>query len=142
MDRITPMLGFKVRVTEKGGTTLESLLSNKNLWSGEECGRGVCRTCAQEDEKKEPCTLRNIIYESECAKCNPPGTRKEQDKKGLEERSDVPSLYVGETARSIHERAQEHWRDAENMKEESHMQEHQQASHGGEQPPNFQVQSS
>ena len=35
LDRITPMLGFKVRVTEKGGTTLGSLLSNKKLWSGE-----------------------------------------------------------------------------------------------------------
>ena len=137
LDRITPMLGFKVRVTEKGGTTLESLLSNKNLWSGDECGRRTCRTCAQDDEKKEPCTLKNIIYESECAKCNPPGARKEQDKKGLEERRDVPSLYVGETARSVHERALEHWRDAENLKEESHMQEHQQASHGGEQPPAF-----
>ena len=137
LDRITPMLGFKVRVAEKGGTTLESLLSNKNLWSGEECGRRTCRTCAQDDEKKEPCTLRNIIYESECAKCNPAGSRKEQDKKGLEDKRHKASLYVGETARSVHERALEHWRDAENLKEETHMQEHQDESHGGEQPPAF-----
>ena len=75
------MLGFKVRVA-----TLKSLLSNKNLWSGEECGRKMCRTYAQDDEMKEPCTLRNIIYESECAKCNPAGSRKEQDKKGLEDK--------------------------------------------------------
>jgi hypothetical protein len=31
----------------------------------------------------------------------------------------------------------EYWRDAENLKEESHMQLHQQESHGGEQPPAF-----
>ena len=30
VDRITPMLGFRTRVTEKGGTQLGSLLSNKN----------------------------------------------------------------------------------------------------------------
>ena len=37
LDRLAPMLGFKVRVTEKGGSSLGSLLSNKNLWKGEHC---------------------------------------------------------------------------------------------------------
>ena len=137
LDRITPMLGFRIRVTEKGGTPLGSLLSNKNLWSGVECGRGTCRTCAQPDERKEPCTLRNVVYESECRVCNPPGTRKEADKQGLEERRALASLYVGESARSVAERAAEHWRDAESGKEESHMLEHQVESHEGEGPPQF-----
>ena len=44
---------------------------------------------------------------------------------------------MGESARSIHERAAEHWRDAEKGKEESHIQEHQEGAHGGEQPPRF-----
>ena len=64
LDSMSPMLGFRVRVSEKGGTTLDSLLSNKNLWSGEHCGRGMCQTCAQPDEKKEPSSLRNVVYES------------------------------------------------------------------------------
>ena len=88
----------------KGGTALGSLFSNKNLWSGEQSGRGTCRTCAQPEEKKEPCTLRNIVYESECTKCNPPGSRKEAEKNGLEERREKASLYVGkikELKRSI-----------------------------------------
>ena len=84
LDRLKPMLGFGVRVTERGGTTLGSMLSNKNLWNGQPCGRPKCRPCAQEGEKKEACTSKNIVYESECRKCNPPGSRKEQDKKGLE----------------------------------------------------------
>ena len=92
LDRITPILGFKVRVTEKGGTPLGSLLSNKNLWSGDPCGRVKCRTCAQAEEKKEPCTARNVVYESECCKCNQPGSRKMADKEGLKEQSDVASL--------------------------------------------------
>ena len=84
LDRLTPMLGFKVRVTERGGTSLGSLLSNKNLWSGVECGRGTCRTCVQLDERKELCTLRNVVYESECTLCNEPGSRKAKDKEGRE----------------------------------------------------------
>jgi hypothetical protein len=56
LDKLTPMLGFRVRVTERGGTTLGSLLSNKNLWSGKHCGRVDCRPCQQVGERKEPCT--------------------------------------------------------------------------------------
>ena len=80
---------------------------------------------------------RNVVYESECSTCNPPGTRKELDKLGLAEKRDTPSLYVGETARSVAERASEHWRDAESGKEESHMMEHQETSHRGEGTPQF-----
>ena len=71
LDRLTPMLGFRVRVTERGGTTSGSLLSNKNLWSGIECGRLDCEPCKQPGDKKEPCTTKNIVYESECSNCNP-----------------------------------------------------------------------
>jgi hypothetical protein len=137
LDKLTPMLGFRVRVTERGGTTLGSLLSNKNLWSGEACGREDCRPCKQEGDKKEPCTTRNIVYESECGTCNPEGSRKVADRKSLAESRDVPSLYVGETARSLKERSGEHWADAEGGKEESHMVEHQVLAHGGGVHPSF-----
>ena len=101
------MLGFGVRVTERRATILGSMLSNKNLWSGKPCGRGQCRLCAQDGEKKEPCNTKNIVYESECGRCNPPGSRKVADREGLGEKRDVASLYVGESARSLHERAGE-----------------------------------
>ena len=137
LDKLTPMLGFRVRVTERGGTTLGSLLSNKNLWSGEACGRGDCRPCKQPGDMKEPCTTKNIVYESECGVCNPVGSRKVADKLGLAEKREVPSLYVGETARSLKERSGEHWADAEGWKDESHMVEHQVMAHGGEENPSF-----
>jgi hypothetical protein len=137
LDRISPMLGFKVRVTEKGGTALGSLLSNKNLWSGDPCGRVKCCTCAQEDEKKEPCTARNVVYESECCLCNQQGSRRVADKEGLKGQKDQPNLYVGETARSVSERAGEHWEDALGGKEESHMLEHLAAAHREESTPKF-----
>ena len=92
LDKLAPMLKFKVRVAEKGGTALGSLLSNKNPWSGQECGRTSCRTCVQPEEKKDMYTQRNVVFESECARCNPPGTRQVADIEGLAERRDVASL--------------------------------------------------
>ena len=124
IDRLTPLLGFTMRVTERGGTPLGSLLSNKNLWSGQECGRGECRSCAQSGDRREDCIRRNILYESECTKCS------KQSDKG----EGGPNIYVGETARSLHERMTEHWKDAEGGKEESHMVEHVGEAHQGEAP--------
>jgi hypothetical protein len=88
-------------------------------------------------EKKEACTSKNIVYESKCRKCNPPGSRREQDKQGLEERRALASLYVGDTARSLSERAGEHWRDGEAGKEETHMVEHLAMAHVEEDQPEF-----
>ena len=45
-----------------------------------------------------------------------------------------PSLYVGETSRSIQERALEHWGAARWKEEKSHMAKHQAMVHGGEDP--------
>ena len=49
----------------------------------------------------------------------------------------MASLYVGETARSVSERAGEHWEDAMGGKEESHMLEHMAAAHREETIPEF-----
>ena len=62
-DRLSSLVGFRMRVTERGGTKLGSLLSNKNLWSGVECGRMECRVCSQPGDKKEDCVRRNVLYE-------------------------------------------------------------------------------
>ena len=63
VEKLAPMLGFTVRISERGGTPLSSLLSNKNLWGGQPCGRGwgECHPCHQETEMKEPGTMRNIV---------------------------------------------------------------------------------
>ena len=46
----------------------------------------------------------------------------------------VPSLYVGESSRSVQERAMEHWGDANKGALKSHMVKHQSIKHPGEQP--------
>ena len=123
-----------MKVTERGGTKLGSLLSNKNLWSGMECGRQECRTCTQEGGKREDCVKRNILYESECERC---ADVDEMTGESLKRQGQDASLFVGESARSLFERSSEHWKAAEQMKEESHMVQHSIESHNGESKNTF-----
>ena len=74
------------------------------------------------EEVKIDCRKRNIIYEHVCELCNPE-KRSTKRKKGkdLEYTRDKPSIYVGESSRSLAERALEPWNDHSNQMEESHM---------------------
>ena len=51
-----------------------------------------------------------------------------------EVRSDIPTLYVGESIRSIYERSREHWAAARSSQEDNHMVRHQLAEHPGREP--------
>ena len=133
VTRLAPLVGFTMRVTERGGTPLSSLLSNKNVGAGQECGRAECRTCDQTGDKREDCVRRNILYESECGRCE----KVNNDDVGLNMSGKNATLYVGETSRSLFERTSEHWQAADSMKEESHMVQHMQESHKGEGKPEF-----
>ena len=71
------------------------------------------------------------MYESICAKCNPSA----RGKGNLKEYSpEMPSLYVGESSRSLSERVGEHWEAYRGKKENSHIWKHQLLCHGGEKP--------
>ena len=136
VDKVSDLVGFTMRVTERGGTPLGSLLSNKNLGGGCRCGRLDCKPCMQVGERVENCKTRNILYESECVSCNP--EEGAGGSKTLEDTRSIPSIYVGESARSLYERSCEHWADAEAKKESSHMVEHVNLAHKGEEGgPNF-----
>ena len=72
------------------------------------------------------CTKSSILYESVCHRCNPEA----QKKAPLEVvKNDVPSLYVGESSRSIYERGGEHWADWRARKTSSHIAKHQEEAH-------------
>ena len=51
-----------------------------------------------------------------------------------EQKSDVASIYVGETGRSIFERSKEHWDGARKGDTSNHMVKHQSLEHGGRKP--------
>ena len=50
---------------------------------------------------------------------------------------EFPSIYVGESARSLSERAAEHWSDFRVKEEDSHMLKHWMLQHGGQGEPRF-----
>ena len=80
------------------------------------------------------CTSRSLVYENICVDCNPEAVKKgELQNINME----IPSVYVGETARSVQERAKEHWEGFKNKKEDNHILKHWVLHHNSTGEPNF-----
>ena len=77
------------------------------------------------------CTQSSLVYENVCGACNPGA---EEDKELKEIRQDIPTLYVGETSRSVYERSKEHWGAWRSKSEKSHIWKHQIEAHKGAAP--------
>ena len=131
--RLTGVAGYNTKMVERAGKKMRHMLPNTNPWKGQPCGRGECHTCLQEEEQKLDCRKRNLIYESLCELCNP---REDKQKKvkdeDLEDRREDPSIYVGETSRSLAERTVEHWKDVSSKDEDSHIKKHWTNKHSDE----------
>ena len=95
--------GYSVKIAESAGSPLGMLLPSTNPWGPPNCTRQECVPCGQGDESRLDCRKRNILYENRCELCN--GSKK--DGKGI---------YVGETSRSLYERAKEHEADRKAIK--------------------------
>ena len=132
LGRMEQTMGFKMKVVERAGTRLKDLFSLTNVWGGSQCEREDCTTCTQEGEDLPDCTKRGIVYESICTKCNP-GAAKPGPLKTIN--LDVPSVYVGESSRSIYERAGEHWNAFKKRNSDSHIWKHHLLHHRGEGEP-------
>ena len=79
----------------------------------------------------EECKVRNVVYESVCVLCNVEMLERKKLSK-WEEFKNMAGVYVGETARSVYERAGEHWQDVKADKLESHMLKHWHTDHAQE----------
>ena len=75
-----------------------------------------------------------MVYENICTICNPDAKKKGPLK---EAKKEIPSLYVGETSRSIYERSREHWSDWRRKEDKSHIAKHQEQAHEGAREPEF-----
>ena len=131
ITRLAPILGFNIKVVERVGGKLKDRFSQAKLWEGADCGRDSCVTCHQGAEFYTPCTRRSAVYENTCALCNEGASGKKEIQMASES---VPSLYVGETSRTIQERALEHWknyRGSSKEQQKSHIFKHQELHHGG-----------
>ena len=127
-DKVAEMVGYRIRMVESSGTQLCRMLPYTNPWKGQQCGRSNCYTCSQEGEEIQNCKQRNILYESACSECNPEKTSKGKVDK-FKQYKEQQGVYVGESSRSIFERAAEHLKDAQDGKEDSHMVKHWKIDH-------------
>ena len=112
--RKTGIVGYNTKVVEKAGQKLRKIVPNTNPWKGQPCERSNCQTCQHEEESKQDCRKRNLVYESICELCNPTrdGMKKKKEKgEMLEDKRPATSIYVGESCRSIAERSLEHVQD-------------------------------
>ena len=121
-DRVTFLgmkTGVRVRVVENAGTALKRVFSSTNPWGSSECGRPDCVVCSQGDEQVQDCRRRNILYENRCTVCQV-GNEKDDSKLS----GTGKGIYVGESSRSMYERAKEHEADRAGELEESHQIKH------------------
>ena len=129
--RLAPTLGFSIKVVERTGTSIRNKFSQGSLWEGTLCGREDCTPCSQDTEKHPPCTRVSVLYENICKDCNPGAGGKGDIKIKT---GDTPSIYVGESSRSLQERGKEHQGDYKARSEKSHMHKHRMVHHNGEDP--------
>ena len=132
--RLAPILGFSIKVVERTGTALKNSFPLNNLWDGVMCGRPECIPCTQGADQLPPCTQPSLVYENVCNICNKGAANKKEDPPF---RTDIPTLYVGETGRSLFERTNEHWGAWRSNKEDSHILRHQINAHGASREPSF-----
>ena len=119
-DRLSRSTGYRIRIVELSGSKLCHLLPHTNPWADQDCGRDNCAPCGQGGERLVQCKRRNILYESECVLCNPEDGKMEKE----EDLAGKQGVYVGESARSLHERALEHTIDCRDKEDDSHMVKH------------------
>ena len=107
-EKLWPVLGHRVKLVEKCGKKLKSLLWRADPWGGVTCMDLSCPLCS-EDGDKPVCKVSNAIYSNTCKVCKKEGKS---------------AQYIGETSRTLLERSKEHVRDRGDHKKTSHMREH------------------
>ena len=129
-ERLLSFTNMNIKVVEKTGKPLKSQFP-QDSWNETICGRSDCIPCNQCSEHVPNCTKRSVIYENMCSVCNPGAKEKKEIKAS---NPDIPSIYVGETARSIKERIEEHHQAYKSRNQESHIMKHQLLHHQGADP--------
>ena len=116
---------------------MKQLLPNTDPWAGETCPKLDCPPCTQggNQERRDNCFRRNILYEARCGVCEDEemekdgGAKKKEKRPKFGEKIEGKNIYVGESSRSLFERSKEHIKAGEEKREESFIAKHWQESH-------------
>lgn len=104
--------GLRIRVVEKSGRMLKSILCRSDPFANKNCGNDTCAACAT---GTIGCKVRDTVYKITCDTCN--------------------DTYIGETSRSVGERFNEHLRAYRNKKRSSVFAQHVEEVHEGVMQP-------
>ena len=114
IEKVVCDSGLKVRVVEKGGRKVQSLLMKTDVSETIQCGRPECVICLSGG--KGPCNREGVCYSITCLKCLDVGKK---------------TQMFGETGRTGRIRCGEHWKALVDKKN-SNLWEHCLSVHGGE----------
>ena len=127
--RLAKLSGYHVKLIEKGGKPLSKCFSKD--FSEARCNRIDCQPCLN-PAKCGPtlCKVKNVVYQAVCSCCDARFKRGETQKH--------EGRYVGLTARTLYERANEHVNALKNFELDSFMWKHWALKHfDDDSPPNF-----
>ena len=142
-EKLLNLTGYKLKIVERAGTKLEDMLPKSNPWQGKDCGRELCLLCETkqitEENQNQDCSKRSVVYEMWCMSCY----KEDEDKikmkysdnpeKMEEEKRKIKKYkYIGESARSVFERALEHQLGFNTLNKNSYMLKHTIEKHEGE----------
>jgi hypothetical protein len=133
-------VGYRLKIVERAGDSLEGLLHKSNPWSGADCAREKCLLCETKQShpqyENQRCSKRNVVYETWCETCRLEDEKTtETETDGKKRQQDVKLFkYIGESRRSCFERGLEHQNDCQQLKPSSHMLKHILDRHEGQQP--------
>ena len=114
--KIAKMSRYNVKIIEMSGVQLIRMF--QRVYAPKTCHWQNCPVCCYNSSKgSSKCRLSNVVYEARCLECS------EQVEKDLISESDV-GVYIGETSRTLVERAMEHVKSAENLDIENFITKH------------------
>ena len=109
VQKLTKKYGLKIKIAERAGKTVKSMAQKSDPYPKYNCEREDCVVCHY---ALYDCRSRGCVYGVKCIECD--------------------REYIGQTGRSIYERAKEHQRDYRKQAEHSALHRHSTEFHEGE----------
>ena len=100
-NKLAKLTGYNVKIVECSGIQLVRLFPRTSKQT--RCHWDDCAVCLVNEEGSSKCRTRNLVYEGICLECE------EEVKVGARDK-DKAGIYIGESSRSLAERALEHVR--------------------------------